>query len=90
MKCYLIIIAMKTKVKLVGRYFSHFGAISMILAISFISSIAYASGEAESSETTHISGVVADSKSNDPLAFSTITLAGTHIATVCNSDGEFT
>ena len=44
------------------------------------------------SDTTQFSlfrGVVTDSKTNEPLIFATLSIEGTNVATVCNSQGQF-
>jgi hypothetical protein len=43
----------------------------------------------DSTSFVHYSGIVVDSQTNEPLTFATITIPGTNIATVCNSEGEF-
>jgi hypothetical protein len=43
-------------------------------------------------DTTQFSlfrGVITDSKNNDPLVFATLSIEGTNVATVCNSQGQF-
>jgi hypothetical protein len=43
-------------------------------------------------DTTQFSlfrGVITDSKNNEPLVFATLSIEGTNVATVCNSQGQF-
>ncbi len=61
----------------------------MFLFVLLVIFTGSASGQNESTYYT-ISGIVKDSKSKDILAFATISVPGSNIGTVTNSDGEFT
>lgn len=62
----------------------------LIFATSFASINVSAENEWQDVAVSPFKGTVYDSKSNEPLAFATIAVEGTHIATVSNSDGQFT
>ena len=83
---------MKTKQTYAGKS-------SMILIIALLSMFTVQSAisaplfskKQQRDTTTYVqfSGSIVDSKTGDPLTFATLTVEGTNIATVCNSDGEF-
>lgn len=79
---------MKTNV-MIGKFSYGFRMVSMMLLVALISVSAYSANKNESG-TTRFEGVVTDSKTKDALSFSNVIVTGTNIATVCNTDGEFT
>lgn len=72
----------------VGKFSYGFRLASMILLTAFLSISAFSANKSDG--TTRFEGVITDSKSKEALAFTNVIVAGTNIATVCNSDGEFT
>lgn len=71
----------------VGKFSYGFRLVSMILLTAFLSISAFSANKSDG--TTRFEGVITDSKSKEALAFTNVIVAGTNIATVCNSDGEF-
>ena len=59
-----------------------------ILSLNIFSSAA-AYGQSDTSSFTQYKGIIADSKSKKELAFATLSVLGTNIAGVSNSEGEF-
>ncbi|MBK7211834.1 MAG: carboxypeptidase-like regulatory domain-containing protein [Bacteroidales bacterium] len=58
-----------------------------IIVLMLVSFEIYA--QAQVSNFVTVSGIVKDAKSHEPIAFASISLTGTDIGTVSNSDGEF-
>ena len=51
--------------------------------------IAQEDDSVNSVEFSEYSGIVVDGKTGDPLVFASITISGTNISTISNTDGEF-
>lgn len=73
---------------------------SLILAIILLVSIPFSASSKAiyeddpqfDNDTTSYSlfkGIVTDAKTNEPLVFATLSIEGTNVATVCNSQGQF-
>ena len=79
------------------RNFNSSSRLFFYFTLLFLSVSQFSFGEilgAKSNQTDSLSfvqygGIVVDSDSNEPLTFATLTIPGTNIATVCNSEGEF-
>ena len=61
----------------------------MLLFISIICSTSIINAQTSTTNFKEIKGKVVDSKTNDPLIFTDLVIAGSNISTITNSDGEF-
>ncbi|PZX16413.1 carboxypeptidase-like protein [Breznakibacter xylanolyticus] len=73
----------------IGRMVFLFVAMMFFTATASATKKIGKSAQADTVSYVQYAGSVVDSQSNDPLTFATLTIPGTNIATVCNSDGEF-
>lgn len=73
----------------IGRMVFLFVAMMFFTATASATEKTGKSAQADTVSYVQYAGSVVDSQSNDPLTFATLTIPGTNIATVCNSDGEF-
>jgi hypothetical protein len=81
---------MKTVRFFTWGYLRTIQVVLFIFVTSFLSIGVSAENEWQDIAVTPFKGTVYDSNSDDPLAFATLAVEGTHIATVSNSDGQFT
>lgn len=81
---------MKTVKFFTRGYLRIIQVVLFVFASSFAAIGVSAENEWQGDAVTQFRGTVYDSKTNDPLVFATLAVEGTHIATVSNSEGEFT
>ncbi len=80
---------MKTVRFFTWGYLRTIQVVLFVFALSFASTGISAENEWQGEAVTQFKGTVYDSKTNEPLVFATLAVEGTHIATVCNADGQF-
>ena len=68
-----------------------FSGFFMVMVVLYFSTniVAQDNTTADMNSYTQYSGIVLDNQNNEPLIFATLSISGTNIATVCNSEGEF-
>jgi len=80
---------MKTKQQIMDKKYLSI-AIFCFIVIGYLQSVSSTTAQQiDTSEYLQFSGVVKNSKNNNPLEFANITVNETNISTISNSDGEF-
>lgn len=84
---------MKTKISNNSKRFSLIAVIILFISLSgnILAGNAYSKKNSQNDTISYIQvkGLVVDSQTGEALTFASINVAGTNIATVCNSEGEF-
>jgi hypothetical protein len=69
--------------------------VTIVICLLFLAGSVFGNTVMESSSETQddgfylFKGIVVDSRTSEPLVFATVSIEGTNVATVCNSEGEF-